>query len=165
MVLIRITHNNRNNSIERKRNNFMNQINKNFHYGTGRRKSSVARVYLRPGDGSFEVNGRTLDDFFCRETSRMIVKQPLKATDLLERFSVKVNVSGGGTSGQAGAILLGIARALVKFDKNGTEASEGALGLKKILSDKGYVTRDARRVERKKFGKKKARKSSQYSKR
>ena len=125
------------------------------HYGTGRRKSSTARVFLRPGKGSIVVNERSLDAFFGRETSRMIVRQPLELTKLTEKFDVMVTVEGGGNTGQAGAIRLGIARALVEYDEN----------LKPELRKAGFMTRDAREVERKKVGLHKARRASQFSKR
>ncbi len=124
-------------------------------YGTGRRKTSSARVFLTPGDGSITVNGRPLDEFFGRETARMIVRQPLEATDLAEKISVSVTVSGGGTTGQAGAIRHGIARALLEYDEE----------QRSTLRQAGYLTRDARMVERKKVGLHKARKRPQYSKR
>jgi len=124
-------------------------------YGTGRRKSSTARVYLRPGSGTITVNRRTLDEYFGRETSRMIVKQPLVTADLDGRFDILVNVSGGGPNGQAGAIRHGITRALIEYDE----------ALRKPLRVAGFVTRDAREVERKKPGLHKARKRPQYSKR
>ncbi|HEC06130.1 30S ribosomal protein S9 [Thiolapillus sp.] len=124
-------------------------------YGTGRRKTSAARVFLTPGDGSITVNGRPLDEFFGRETARMIVRQPLEATDLAEKISVSVTVSGGGTTGQAGAIRHGIARALLEYDEE----------QRSTLRQAGYLTRDARMVERKKVGLHKARKRPQYSKR
>jgi small subunit ribosomal protein S9 len=125
------------------------------HYGTGRRKSSTARVFLRPGKGSIVVNERSLDAFFGRETSRMIVRQPLELTKLTEKFDVMVTVEGGGNTGQAGAIRLGIARALVEYDEN----------LKPELRKAGFMTRDAREVERKKVGLHKARRATQFSKR
>jgi small subunit ribosomal protein S9 len=124
-------------------------------YGTGRRKSAAARVFLRPGKGNITVNDRSLDVFFGRETSRMIVRQPLVLTDTLEKFDVLVNVEGGGGTGQAGAIRLGITRALMEYDPT----------LRPALRSAGYVTRDAREVERKKVGLRKARKRPQYSKR
>ena len=124
-------------------------------YGTGRRKSSAARVFLRSGSGKIVVNGRTLDEFFGRQTARMIVKQPLVLTQMTERFDVNVTVAGGGTPGQAGAIRLGISRALVAYDEN----------LKPSLRKAGFMTRDAREVERKKVGLHKARRASQFSKR
>ncbi|NQD39045.1 30S ribosomal protein S9 [Permianibacter sp. IMCC34836] len=124
-------------------------------YGTGRRKSAAARVFLRPGKGNITVNDRSLDVFFGRETSRMIVRQPLVLTDMLEKFDVLVNVEGGGGTGQAGAIRLGITRALMEYDPT----------LRPALRAAGYVTRDAREVERKKVGLRKARKRPQYSKR
>lgn len=125
------------------------------YYGTGRRKSSTARVRLLPGKGEIVVNGRTLDQYFGRETARMIVRQPFAALELLDRFDVSVNVSGGGPSGQAGAIRHGITRALLQYDGS----------LRPTLRKAGYVTRDARAVERKKYGLHKARKRPQYSKR
>ena len=124
-------------------------------YGTGRRKSSAARVFLRPGKGAIVVNGRQLDEFFGRETSRMIVRQPLVLTKLGEKFDILVTVEGGGNTGQAGAIRLGIARALVEYDET----------LKSPLRKAGFMTRDAREVERKKVGLHKARRATQFSKR
>ncbi len=124
-------------------------------YGTGRRKSSAARVYLRKGQGQITVNGKSLDDFFGRETSRMIVRQPLELTQMADKFDIKVNVAGGGITGQAGAIRLGIARALVEYDET----------LKAPLRRAGFMTRDARAVERKKVGLHKARRATQFSKR
>lgn len=124
-------------------------------YGTGRRKSSTARVFLTPGTGNILVNDRPLDEFFGRETSRMIVRQPLNLTESADRFDVTATVSGGGNTGQAGAIRLGITRALVEYDEN----------LRGELRKAGYLTRDARAVERKKVGLHKARKATQYSKR
>ena len=125
------------------------------YYGTGRRKTSTARVFLRPGTGSIVVNKRTLDQYFGRETARMVVRQPLELTESLEKFDVIVNVKGGGGNGQAGAIRHGITRALMQYDET----------LRPSLRAAGYVTRDAREVERKKVGLKKARKSVQFSKR
>ena len=127
----------------------------NVYYGTGRRKTSTARVYLKPGKGEITVNKRTLDEYFGRETSRMIVRQPFAATETENKFDVRVNVDGGGPSGQAGAIRHGITRALMAYDE----------ALRKPLRTAGYVTRDAREVERKKYGLHKARKRPQYSKR
>jgi len=127
----------------------------NSYYGTGRRKSSTARVFIKPGKGEIVVNNKALDDYFGRETSRMIVRQPFAATDTENKFDVRVNVSGGGPSGQAGAIRHGITRALMAYDET----------FRKALRQAGYVTRDAREVERKKFGLHKARKRPQYSKR
>ncbi|GAB3024699.1 30S ribosomal protein S9 [Oleiagrimonas citrea] len=124
-------------------------------YGTGRRKSSAARVFLRKGNGSIVVNGKPLDEFFGRETSCMIVRQPLELTEMTDKFDIKVTVSGGGITGQAGAIRLGIARALVEYDEN----------LKSPLRKAGFMTRDAREVERKKVGLHKARRATQFSKR
>jgi len=125
------------------------------YYGTGRRKSSTARVYLRPGSGNITVNQRSLDQFFGRKTARMIVRQPLDLTELGDKFDVTVRVSGGGTTGQAGAIRHGLTRALLEYD--------GAL--RAMLRKAGFVTRDAREVERKKVGLRKARRATQYSKR
>ncbi|MEK9669375.1 MAG: 30S ribosomal protein S9 [Gammaproteobacteria bacterium] len=124
-------------------------------YGTGRRKTSTARVFLRPGSGQITINGKTLDDYFGRQTSRMVVRQPLELVEMVEKFDVVITVEGGGASGQAGAIRHGITRALVEYDEN----------LKGDLRRAGYVTRDAREVERKKVGLRKARKRPQYSKR
>ena len=124
-------------------------------YGTGRRKSSTARVFLRPGSGAITVNHRPLDQFFGRETARMIVRQPLELTQLTDKFDVLVTVEGGGITGQAGAIRLGLSRALVEYDEN----------LKTDLRRAGFMTRDAREVERKKVGLHKARRATQFSKR
>ena len=125
------------------------------HYGTGRRKSSTARVFIRKGAGNITVNNRSLDEYFGRETSRMVVKQPLELTETLDQFDVKVTVAGGGGTGQAGAIRHGITRALMDYDET----------LRPVLRKAGFVTRDARRVERKKVGLHKARKRPQFSKR
>lgn len=124
-------------------------------YGTGRRKTSAARVHMRLGSGNIVVNGRPLDEYFGRETARMVVRQPLELTDTLDKVDIKVSVSGGGASGQAGAIRHGITRALISYD----EEMKG--GLRKA----GFVTRDARMVERKKIGLHKARRATQFSKR
>ena len=124
-------------------------------YGTGRRKSSAARVFLRSGTGRVLVNNRTLDEYFGRETARMIVRQPLEVADAVDQFDLRITVDGGGGSGQAGAIRLGIARALVEYDEK----------LRVPLRQAGLLTRDAREVERKKVGLRKARKRPQYSKR
>ena len=124
-------------------------------YGTGRRKSSTARVFLRSGKGSIVINGRSIDEFFGRETSRMIVRQPLELTKMTDKFDVSVTVEGGGITGQAGAIRLGIARALVEYNDT----------LKPELRKAGFMTRDAREVERKKVGLHKARRATQFSKR
>lgn len=123
--------------------------------GTGRRKSSVARVFLRKGSGKITVNGKAIDEFFGRQTSIMICKQPLVLTDHVETFDIQVNVRGGGESGQAGAVRHGITRALIDYDEN----------LKPQLSAAGFVTRDAREVERKKVGLHSARRRKQFSKR
>ena len=125
------------------------------HIGTGRRKSATARVYLRAGSGSITINKRPLDTFFGHEIARMIVQQPLEVADMTGKFDIKVNVRGGGPSGQAGAIRHGITRALIQYDEN----------LRSPLRKAGFVTRDAREVERKKPGLHKARKRPQYSKR
>ena len=124
-------------------------------YGTGRRKTSAARVFLRPGNGAIVVNGKPLDEYFGRETARMVVRQPLELIDMTDRFDVKVTVSGGGTTGQAGAIRHGITRALMEYDET----------LRAALRKAGFVTRDAREVERKKVGLHKARRRPQVSKR
>ena len=124
-------------------------------YGTGRRKTATARVYLKPGSGRILVNDRPLDEFFGRETGRMIVRQPLEAAQLAGKFDITVQVAGGGITGQAGAIRHGIARALMRYDET----------LRKPLRAAGFVTRDAREVERKKVGRRKARRGTQYSKR
>jgi len=125
------------------------------YYGTGRRKASTARVFLRPGSGTITVNSRPLDEFFGRKTARMIVRQPLELTQLADKFDVSVNVSGGGSTGQAGAIRHGLTRALMAYDES----------LRAGLRRAGYVTRDAREVERKKVGLRKARRATQFSKR
>lgn len=127
----------------------------NFYYGTGRRKSAVARVFIKRGTGAFVVNGKPVDEFFSRETGRMVVRQPLELVDQLGAFDIKVNVNGGGESGQAGAVRHGITRALIEYDA----------ALKPVLSKAGFVTRDAREVERKKVGFHKARRRKQFSKR
>ena len=124
-------------------------------YGTGRRKTSTARVFLRPGTGNITINERPLDEFFGRKTARMIVRQPLEVVQLENKFDVKVTVKGGGTTGHAGAIRHGLTRALMEYDET----------LRKSLRDAGYVTRDAREVERKKVGFRKARRGTQFSKR
>ena len=126
-----------------------------IYYGTGRRKSSAARVYMTKGKGEIVINDRPIDEFFSRETSRMIVRQPFELLEMTDKFDLKVTVKGGGISGQAGAIRLGLTRALMLYDEE----------LRRPLRKAGYVTRDAREVERKKVGLHKARKASQYSKR
>lgn len=138
---------------------------KQSYYGTGRRKTSTARVHLRPGTGNIVINDNTLEQYFGRKTSRMIVRQPLEVTNLQDKFDILVTVRGGGINGQAGAIRHGIARALVKFDEQTGTDSSSENSLRKILRKAGYLTRDAREVERKKFGLHKARKGTQYSKR
>ncbi len=127
----------------------------NYNYGTGRRKSAVARVFIKPGKGNITVNDKPVDVFFSRETGRMVVRQPLELTETLNKFDIMVNVTGGGESGQAGAVRHGITRALIDYDAN----------LKPVLSKAGLVTRDAREVERKKVGLRKARRRKQFSKR
>lgn len=124
-------------------------------YGTGRRKSSTARVFLRPGTGNITINTKSLQDYFGRETSRMVVRQPLELVEMLDKFDVYVTVRGGGNNGQAGAIRHGITRALMDYDE----------GLRPALRKAGFVTRDAREVERKKVGLRKARRATQFSKR
>ncbi|HUP91775.1 MAG TPA: 30S ribosomal protein S9 [Solimonas sp.] len=126
-----------------------------YKYGTGRRKSAAARVFLRPGKGDITINGKTVEEYFGRETSRMLVRQPLELTDSLTRFDFKITVAGGGPSGQAGAIRHGISRALMQYDE----------AMRPPLRAAGLVTRDAREVERKKVGLHKARRGTQYSKR
>lgn len=141
------------------------------YYGTGRRKSSTARVFLRAGKGTITINSRSLDAYFGRQTSRMLVVQPLDVVKMRNKFDICVNVCGGGISGQAGAIRHGISRALMAYDEEGMEKNEdgsssgGAQGFRKLLRAAGFVTRDARMVERKKVGLRKARKATQYSKR
>ena len=125
------------------------------YYGTGRRKTSTARVHLTPGSGKITVNARTIEDFFGRESGRMIVRQPLEVVQMTARFDVDATVDGGGITGQAGAIRHGITRALLAFDE----------ALRKPLRAAGFVTRDAREVERKKVGRRKARRGPQFSKR
>ena len=127
----------------------------NIDYGTGRRKTASAKVFLKPGSGRITVNGRPLEEFFGRETGRMIVRQPLELTQTGGKFDVTVSVAGGGVTGQAGAIRHGITRALIEYDE----------GLRAPLRTAGFVTRDAREVERKKVGRRKARRGTQYSKR
>ncbi len=124
-------------------------------YGTGRRKTASARVYLRPGAGEFKINGRTLDSYFPNEVLKMVIKQPLQLTETVERFDIRVTVAGGGSAGQAGAIRHGISRALLEF--NGE--------LRDRLKSAGFLTRDPRKKERKKYGQKGARARFQFSKR
>ena len=125
------------------------------YYGTGRRKTAIARVFLRSGSGKFVVNDKPVDEFFSRETGRMVVRQPLELTQHMSTFDILVNVEGGGESGQAGAVRHGMTRALIEYDAT----------LKPALSNAGFVTRDAREVERKKVGFRKARRRKQFSKR
>ncbi|MDV6344572.1 MULTISPECIES: 30S ribosomal protein S9 [unclassified Nitrosomonas] len=127
----------------------------NYNYGTGRRKSAVARVFIKPGNGLFTINNKPLDEYFSRETGRMIVRQPLELTGNVTNLDIMVNICGGGESGQAGAVRHGITRALIDYDAS----------LKPVLSKAGFVTRDAREVERKKVGLRKARRRKQFSKR
>jgi small subunit ribosomal protein S9 len=127
----------------------------NTNYGTGRRKSSTARVHLHPGTGKININGRAIEEFFGRTTSRMIVRQPLEVVQMSDRFDVVANVAGGGMTGQAGAIRHGITRALIEYDES----------FRKALRVAGFVTRDAREVERKKVGFRKARRGTQFPKR
>ncbi|WP_298289033.1 30S ribosomal protein S9 [Thiomonas sp.] len=127
----------------------------NWNYGTGRRKSSVARVFIKKGSGKITVNGKEVEQYFGRQTSIMIVKQPLVLTENESNFDIMINVHGGGETGQAGAVRHGITRALIDYDAN----------LKPALSKAGFVTRDAREVERKKVGLRKARRAKQFSKR
>ncbi|MFY9329272.1 MAG: 30S ribosomal protein S9 [Georgfuchsia sp.] len=127
----------------------------NYYYGTGRRKTAIARVFMKQGSGKFIVNNKPLDDFFSRETGRMVVRQPLELTQHSGTFDIMVTVVGGGESGQAGAVRHGITRALIEYDAT----------LKPALSQAGFVTRDARAVERKKVGFHKARRRKQFSKR
>ena len=127
----------------------------NYNYGTGRRKTAVARVFIKKGTGKIVVNDKPLDEFFSRETGRMVVRQPLELTEHIDTFDIMVNVVGGGESGQAGAVRHGITRALIDYDET----------LKPVLSKAGFVTRDSREVERKKVGLNKARRRKQFSKR
>lgn len=126
-----------------------------YNYGTGRRKSAVARVFIKPGKGAIVINDKPIDDYFSRKTGRMIVRQPLELTNNANSFDIMVNIHGGGESGQAGAVRHGITRALIDYDAT----------LKPVLSKAGLVTRDAREVERKKVGLRKARRRKQFSKR
>ena len=126
-----------------------------YKYGTGRRKTAAARVFLKPGSGAITINSKTVEEYFGRETSRMLVRQPLELVDALTRFDIKVTVVGGGPSGQAGAVRHGITRALMQYDES----------FRPALRQAGLVTRDAREVERKKVGLHKARRGTQYSKR
>ncbi len=135
------------------------------YYGTGRRKSSTARVFVRPGSGNIVVNGRPLDQYFGRETARMVVRQPLELLDVAGKYDLHITVMGGGTTGQAGAIRLGITRALIQEDEEAGSDGLAANSARRILRKAGFVTRDAREVERKKIGLHKARKATQYSKR
>ncbi|MCD8525443.1 MAG: 30S ribosomal protein S9 [Gammaproteobacteria bacterium] len=140
------------------------------HIGTGRRKESIARVFIRRGTGKITINGRSLVEYFDRATSRMLVTQPLQVVDMLNAFDVLITVKGGGNTGQAGAIRHGLSRALMAYDEDGVVSSQEVSGdvppsYRKRLRTAGYVTRDPRAVERKKVGLRKARKRPQYSKR
>ncbi len=126
-----------------------------YNYGTGRRKSAVARVFIKPGNGAIIINDKPIDDYFSRQTGRMIVRQPLELTNNAASFDIMVNIHGGGESGQAGAVRHGITRALIDYDAT----------LRPVLRKAGLVTRDAREVERKKVGLRKARRRKQFSKR
>lgn len=138
-------------------------------YGTGRRKTATARVFLKKGTGIISINGRTLENYFGRETAQMIVNQPLEVLDQIGRFDIVITVSGGGSSGQAGAVRHGISRALIDYDESTTtntdDTTDNELSFRRLLRQAGLVTRDARKVERKKVGRHKARKGTQYSKR
>lgn len=136
-------------------------------YGTGRRKNSSARVFLRPGSGNIVINARPINEYFVRETDCMIIRQPLEVVDMLKKFDILATVTGGGMSGQAGAVRLGIARALVAYDEDGmaADAEPSEDSCRKKLRREHLLTRDARRVERKKVGLRKARRATQFSKR
>lgn len=139
-------------------------------YGTGRRKTATARVFLKKGTGIIQVNGRTLENYFGRETAQMVVHQPLEVVDQMDKFDINVTVSGGGSSGQAGAVRHGISRALINYDElttipTGEASADSDVSFRRLLRRAGLVTRDARKVERKKVGRHKARKGTQYSKR
>lgn len=139
-------------------------------YGTGRRKTATARVFLRKGAGIIQVNGRTLENYFGRETAQMVVHQPLEVVDQMGKFDITVTVSGGGSSGQAGAVRHGISRALIGYDESTTintddDDADNDTSFRRLLRRAGLITRDARKVERKKVGRHKARKGTQYSKR
>lgn len=134
------------------------------YYGTGRRKSSTARVFLRPGKGEMSINGKSIEEYFGRETSRMIVMQPFDLVKMHNKFNAYITVKGGGPSGQAGAVRHGITRALMDYDEEDGQAG-GAQGFRKVLREAGLVTRDAREVERKKVGLHGARRKPQFSKR
>ena len=138
-------------------------------YGTGRRKTATARIFLRKGTGIIQINGRTLENYFGRETAQMVVNQPLEVVNQMGKFDITVTVSGGGSSGQAGAVRHGISRALINYDELTTVNTDDDAGndasFRRLLRRAGLVTRDARKVERKKVGRHKARKGTQYSKR
>lgn len=139
-------------------------------YGTGRRKTATARVFLKKGIGSIQINGRSLENYFGRETARMVVNQPLEVVDQMNKFDIAITVSGGGSSGQAGAVRHGISRALINYDESTTintddTSADSDVSFRRLLRRAGLVTRDARKVERKKVGRHKARKGTQYSKR
>lgn len=139
-------------------------------YGTGRRKTATARVFLKKGTGTIQVNDRTLENYFGRETAQMIVNQPLEVVEQMGKFDITITVSGGGSSGQAGAVRHGISRALINYDESTTISTDDTaagndVSFRRLLRHAGLVTRDARKVERKKVGRHKARKGTQYSKR
>ena len=139
-------------------------------YGTGRRKTATARVFLKKGTGTVQVNGRTLENYFGRETAQMVVNQPLEVVAKMGKFDITITVSGGGSSGQAGAVRHGISRALINYDESTTVDTDDTsidndVSFRRLLRRAGLVTRDARKVERKKVGRHKARKGTQYSKR
>lgn len=140
---------------------------KQQYYGTGRRKSSSARVFIRPGKGQITINNRSLEEYFGRETSCMVIRQPLETVDALDKFDIYATVVGGGISGQAGAVRLGIARALVAYDEHdlAEDAEPNPNSFRRKLRARSLLTRDSRRVERKKVGLHKARRATQYSKR
>ncbi len=140
-------------------------MSKQQYYGTGRRKSSTARVFIKAGKGTITVNCKSLDDYFGRETARMVVRQPLEAVNMMGKFDIYITVRGGGHSGQSGAIRHGLTRALMNYDEETGGSGEGDKSFRRILRKEGYVTRDSREVERKKVGLHKARKRPQYSKR
>ena len=150
------------------------------YYGTGRRKSCTARVFIRPGTGKISINAKSVEEYFGRDTARMVVRQPVEAVGMVDKFDMYITVKGGGDMGQAGAIRHGITRALIQYDEeftgklvvegeieaaNDPSAPTGAMSFRKTLRKLGYVTRDSRKVERKKVGHRKARKKEQYSKR
>ncbi len=146
-------------------------LKKSYNYGTGRRKSSAARVFLRLGTGAITINNRSLEEYFGRKTARMVIRQPLALLDSMDRFDIMATVKGGGTTGQAEAIRRGISLALIQFEEGALNAAEleaqsqNPNSFRRVLRKAGFVSRDAREVERKKVGHRKARKLPQYSKR